>query len=160
MEIDDSDGTKDSPEVIVKYVKSYVRSIVKGYLDSNCQAPNKVCTAGPPGQKGIRGPPGQSGPKGMNGFDGAKGIMGSPGSPGPRGLMGDSRAPGFKGEKGKHSLCILTLKLESKTKIKSKIQLICQSINDSFISAQTFFRPRNVQILLRRSLLGLADKFI
>lgn len=62
VEIDDSDGTKDSPEVIVKYVKSYVRSIVKGYLDSNCQAPNKVCTAGPPGQKGIRGPPGQSGP--------------------------------------------------------------------------------------------------
>ena len=46
--------------------------------------------------------------------------MGSPGSPGPRGLMGDSRAPGFKGEKGKHSLCILTLKLESKTKLKLK----------------------------------------
>ena len=160
MEIDDSDGRKGSSEVIVKYVKSYVRSIVKGYLDSICQAPNKVCTAGPPGQKGIRGPPGKPGRKGMNGFEGPKGIMGPPGSPGPRGFMGDSGAPGFKGEKGKHSLCILTLKLECKTKIKTKIQLICQSINDSFISAQTFFRPRNVQILLRRSLLGLADKFI
>ena len=103
MEIDDSDGRKGSSEVIVKYVKSYVRSIVKGYLDSICQAPNKVCTAGPPGQKGIRGPPGKPGRKGMNGFEGPKGIMGPPGSPGPRGFMRDSGAPGFKGEKGKHS---------------------------------------------------------
>ena len=131
MEIDDSDGTKGSSEVIVKYVKSYVRSIVKGYMDSICQAPDKVCKAGPPGQKGTRGSPGLPGPKGMNGFEGPKGIMGPPGPRGPRGLIGDSGAPGFKGEKGKHSLCILTLKLSSS-----------QSVNQSMIhliSSQTCF---------------------
>ena len=103
VETDNSDGTKGSPDVIVKYVRSYVTSIVKGYIDTFCQAPNNICIAGPPGQKGIRGPPGQPGQKGMNGVEGPKGIMGPPGSPGPRGLMGDTGAPGFKGEKGKLS---------------------------------------------------------
>lgn len=110
VETDDSVGTKGSREVIKRYVKRYVTSIVKGYMESVCQAPNKVCVAGPPGQKGMRGPRGQRGTKGMNGVEGSPGIMGPPGVPGPPGLMGEIGVPGVKGEKGKHSLCIFTFK--------------------------------------------------
>ena len=120
----DSVGKTGSREIIEIYVKRYVISIVKGYVESVCQAPNKVCMTGPPGQKGIRDSRGQRGPKGRNGVEGSQGIVGPPGAPVPRGLMGDIGVPGFKGEQGKQSLCISTF--------KTVIQLISQSISDSF----------------------------
>ena len=67
VDTDDSVGKTGLREVIKRYVKRYVTSITKGYMESVCQAPNKVCVAGPPGPKGIRGPRGQRGPKGKNG---------------------------------------------------------------------------------------------
>ncbi|KAL9963319.1 hypothetical protein ACROYT_G032511 [Oculina patagonica] len=97
---EDSVSTKGSRGEIKKYVKRYVTSIIKVYMESACQAPSKVCMAGPPGPKGVRGNPGKRGPKGTNGKIGPRGFIGPPGAPGERGMMGDIGPPGIQGVKG------------------------------------------------------------
>ena len=91
MDTNYSVGIRDIQEMVKRYVKSII-------VGSVCQAPGKVCVAGPPGPKGGHGPPGKRGPRGSRG---RKGITGPPGEQGKHGMMGDIGAPGVKGEKGK-----------------------------------------------------------
>ena len=92
--INDSVGEQDIAKVIKRYVISFMAGSV-------CQAPGKVCLAGPPGPKGVRGLPGKRGPKGTRGRKGTRGIVGPPGEPGKQGMKRDIGTDGVKGEKGK-----------------------------------------------------------
>ena len=92
--INDSVGEQDIGKVIKRYVISFMAGSV-------CQAPRKVCLAGPPGPKGVRGLPGKRGPKGTRGRKGTRGIVGPPGESGKQGMKGDIGTDGVKGEKGK-----------------------------------------------------------
>ena len=90
----DINGSVDGQE-IGKVIKKYVISFMAGFV---CQAPRKVCLAGPPGPKGVRVLPGKRGPKGTRGRKGTRGIVGPPGEPGKQGMKGDIGTEGVKGE--------------------------------------------------------------
>ncbi|XP_068736411.1 uncharacterized protein [Montipora capricornis] len=106
-------------EQMGKYLES-LRLIPLEY----CNATERLCPAGPPGQlgeTGPRGPPGQTGRKGKKGSPGRRGPPGKngdEGAPGARGYKGDTGPPGPMGPPGPSEAAPLSAPEASVTAVK------------------------------------------
>ena len=106
-------------EQMGKYLES-LRLIPVEY----CNATERLCPAGPPGQlgeTGPRGPPGKAGRKGKKGSPGRRGPPGKNGDEGalgPRGYKGDTGPPGPMGPPGPSEAAPLSAPEASVTAVK------------------------------------------